>query len=91
MSGPLAGIGQQQIPLSQPYQPGGSDQSKVARQEEQKPERGEVQVRGASLGNTQESNTNSQKQHVAQDDQNILSASNDSGDKPRGSLVNIVV
>lgn len=91
MSGPLTGIGQQQIPLSQPYQPGGNEQNKVARQQEQQPERGEIQVRGAPAGNAQESESGNDNYYVAQNDQSFSAASGGSEDSPRGSLVDIKV
>jgi len=91
MAGPLSGIGQQQVPLAQPFQPGGGDQNKVVRQQEQSPERGEIQVKSAALGNSQESDTDTQKSLTAQNENSFSATQSDSGDKPRGSLVNIVV
>lgn len=92
MSGPLAGIGQQQIPLSQPFQPGGNDQSKVVRSQEQSPEREEIQVRGSALGNTNETETNT-NDNVLQKGQTLFTSDSQesSSDTPRGSLVNITV
>lgn len=94
MAGPLAGIGQQQVPLAQPFQPGGSDASRVARQqqEERTPQNNEIQkTRSSQAAQTREtdsenSNRNSQP--------SVLSASNSNeptSAPARGSLVNITV
>ncbi|MCB1783421.1 MAG: hypothetical protein KDI13_05445 [Alphaproteobacteria bacterium] len=90
MSGALAGIGQQQVPLSQPYQPGSNnDDSKVVRQQDQKPERGDIQVKGAPVGNSQGTETNKHNFNVVQN--SLSSGDSDSDNKSRGSLVDITV
>lgn len=56
MAAPLSGLGQQNIPLAQPFQPGGSDQTRAVRQAEQDPREEEVQAREAAAAQSQESN-----------------------------------
>ncbi len=83
MAAPLSGVGQQQIPLSQPFQPGGSDQTRDVRQQNQVPREDEVQARGEAPAQTQDTNTQKGNENFAKSD-----SSNNQG---RGSLVDIVV
>ncbi len=82
MAAPLSGVGQQQIPLSQPFQPGGSDQSREIRQQNQVPREDEVQARGEPSAQTQNANTEKGDGHFAKSDSNT---------QGRGSLVDIVI
>ena len=96
MAGPLVGLGQQQVPLSQPYQPGGTDDNarNVRDRQEQNPQENKVQEsRNAqpAQGNKVEQ-TNKQRPAPPP----VKSASsNDNGQDDtaprRGSVVNITV
>ncbi len=93
MAAPLSGIGQQQVPLSQPFQPGGSDQTREIRQREQEPRETELQTRGAATAQAQQLNTED-KGLFAKDLENSLSAKTNTqeGSKSeRGSVVDITV
>ncbi len=57
MAAPLSGIGQQNVPVSQPFQPGGSDQTREVRQRNQEPREDEVQAREAASAQTQEASS----------------------------------
>ncbi len=93
MAAPLSGVGQQQVPLAQPFQPGGSDQTREVRRQEQEPRDNELQVRGAAASQTQE--TNEQDNGNREDFQ--LSASlqrsdsNSYSSQDRGSVIDITV
>ncbi len=88
MAAPLSGIGSQQIPLSQPFQPGGSDHSREVRNQNQVPRENELQAKDAATAKSQNSNTSRKEEHFA----NL-------NDKPqqqnqvrdRGSVVDIIV
>ncbi len=93
MAAPLSGVGQQQqVPLSQPYQPGGSDQTREIRQQSQAPRDNELQARGAAPSKSQNTNTtekNSFQQNVESANHN---GSNElSNSQGRGSVIDIVV
>ncbi|MBI1301007.1 MAG: hypothetical protein GC137_05020 [Alphaproteobacteria bacterium] len=60
MAAPLSGLGQQNIPLAQPFQPGGTDQTRAVRQPDQEPREEEVQAREAAAARSQEANTQRQ-------------------------------
>lgn len=57
MAAPLSGLGQQAVPLAQPFQPGGSDQTRAVRQPEQEPNEADVQPLEAAAAQTQDTNT----------------------------------
>lgn len=92
MAGPLAGIGQQQVPLSTPFQPGGANNGaqQVRQGGDQTPpqQTNQVRAQGAPTNQTQQSNADSNNQRFAASE---ISASDDSGDQRRGSLVDIQV
>lgn len=92
MAGPLAGIGQQQVPLSTPFQPGGANNGtqQVRQGGDQAPPQQSNQVRaqGAPTNQTQQSNADSNNQRFAASE---ISATDDSADQRRGSLVDIQV
>ena len=93
MAGPLAGIGQQQVPLSTPFQPGGANNGaqQVRQGGEQSPppqQTNEVRPQGAPTNETQQANSDPSNQRFAASE---ISASDDSGDQPRGSLIDIQV
>lgn len=94
MAGPLAGIGQQQVPLSTTLQPGGANngaQQQVRQNDEQTPtpqQTNEVRPQGAPTNETQQSNAESNNERFAASE---VSASDDSGDQRRGSLIDIQV
>lgn len=92
MAGSLAGIGQQQVPLSQPFQPGAADPARTIRQPDQQQKDKEVQVRSAPAARSQESETTTRDNRLEQSGQSVglASNSNDSSTR-RGSLVNITV
>ncbi len=92
MAAPLSGIGQQQVPLSQPFQPGGNDQTREVRQRDQEPREFEVQSRGAATAQSQDTNTKTES--FQKSDSSVLVGSNSNAEKDngqRGSVVNIVV
>ena len=92
MAGPLAGVGQQQIPLSTPFQPGGANNGAQVRQGcEQAPapqQTNEIGPQGAPTNQTQQSNADSNNQRFAASE---ISAADESGDQRRGSLIDIQV
>lgn len=92
MAGPLAGIGQQQVPLSTPFQPGGANngaqQVRQGGDQAPAPQTNEVRPQGAPTNQTQQSNADPNNQRFAASE---ISASDDSGDQPRGSLIDIQV
>ena len=91
MAAPLSGIGQQQVPLSQPFQPGGSDQTREVRQQDQKPRETEIQARGAASAQTQETN-NADNTNTSQADARFANTlENQDGAGGRGNVVDIVV
>lgn len=94
MAAPLSGIGQQQVPLSQPFQPGGSDQSREVRQNNnQQPRENEIQSRGSAASQTQEANVDNQNV-FQKNGGNVISASSSDGgtnEQGRGSVVDITV
>ena len=56
MAAPLSGIGQHAAPpISQPFQPGGSDQTREIRQANQEARENELQVADAPLAQSQNS------------------------------------
>ena len=104
MAAPLSGLGQsqQQLPISQTYQPGGNDQVRQSRQEEQQSRENEIQSRNSETNQTQRSETQNtdtvraseqRESQLARAENNSLSASSQDPDpnSPRGSLVNITV
>lgn len=95
MAGSLSGIGQQQVPLSQPFQPGGSESARVQRQqEEREPKNNEVQKSKTSVA-AQPRETDSDTNTRFKDDvlsKSLASASNGNDPSaPRGSIVNLTV
>ena len=95
MAAPLSGIGQQQVPLAQPFQPGGTDQTRNVRQAEQQPREDELQVRQAPSAQTQDTNASDNSDVSAREEQSFAVAGNNNEsidtDQPRGSLVDVVV
>lgn len=87
MTGSLSGVGQPQIPLSQPYQPGGSDQTRQVKERESQDSK--LQVRGTATAQKSE-----EKQEVRLESKSLSSSvSNDDRkeSQKRGSLVDITV
>lgn len=89
MAGPLSGLGQSQIPLATPFQPGNAQQQ--VRQDNRDPAENEVRAQGAPTNQTQRSETGSDRNgrsfQVAED-----SSSRDSGEpRGRGSIVDLRV
>ena len=70
MAAPLSGIGGQQIPLSQPFQPGGSDQTREIRQESQEPREAELQAREAAPAQSQATHTQGHDNNAQQSNSN---------------------
>ncbi len=94
MAAPLSGIGQQQVPLAQPFQPGGSDQTRDVRQADQQPREDELQVRQAPSAQSQQTNDTDNDDVTAREENNFALASNNNAvdsDQGRGSVVDIVV
>lgn len=96
MAGPLNGIGgQQQVPLSQPFQPG-QDSNQVRGQNDQQPNENQVQPQGAPAADTQNTETNNQDV-LQQQIQELISGSGaeeglSAEDAPRrGSLVDVQI
>ena len=55
MAAPLSGVGQQPLPISQPFQPGGTDETREIRQQDQEAREDEIQAREASAAQSQDS------------------------------------
>ena len=96
MAGPISGIGSQQIPLSQPYQPGGSDQTREVRQDSQDAKENTIQSRNAQSAQTQEANSNDNQQDTSsrndeKSNLNTITANAQNTEQRRGSVVNLVV
>ena len=94
MAAPLSGIGQQQVPLAQPFQPGGSDQTRDVRQADQQPREDELQVRQSPSAQSQETNDTDNNDVTAREENRFALASNNNSvdsDQGRGSVVDIVV
>lgn len=99
MAGPLSGIGSQQIPLSQPFQPGGTDNARAVRQEaEKEPQNNEIQkTRTTQAAQAREADTDNDNHKSRSNDalaKSLSSASNSndpSSAPPRGSVVNLTV
>ncbi len=93
MAAPLSSIAQQQIPLSQPFQPGGSDQTREIRQRGQEPRETELQARGAAPSQSQHTNStdNNKFQQKLGSVQNSIN--NEQGDptQGRGKVIDIIV
>ncbi len=91
MAAPLSGVGQQ-IPLSQPFQPGGSDQTREIRQRNQEPRENELQARQAAPSQSQHTN-GAEKSSFQQNVENARSSSNheQSNAQGRGTVVDITV
>jgi len=96
MAAPLSGVGQQQVPISQPV-PNTADQSRQIRQVEQQPREQELQVRGAAAAQAQNA-SNAEEEITAfqrrQEDiqQNASQSDNDTQPAPRrGSVIDLVV
>lgn len=91
MSGPLSGLGQQQqVSLTQPSQNAANDQTRVVRNEDQKPEENKIQARAAALAQSKESDKNNLetfKESIA----DVKDASDTREPQPRGSIVDVVV
>ncbi len=86
MAGPLNGIGgQQQIPLATPFQPG-QNGSQVRPQDNREPKANQVQQPGSQLGQVQEPETRSSK-----DLQSLLKDAEASGERGRGSVIDITI
>ena len=88
MAGPLAGIGQTQVPLSTPFQPGGanSGQQQVRQRDEQNnntQQVNQVQPESANVNQTQSSNVIETKLAEARDPT--------SEEGRRGSIIDIQV
>ncbi len=86
MAGPLTGLGQTQVPLSTPYQPGNAQQP--IRQDNSGKQTDQVRPQGAPTNQTQKSETQN-----AQPEKFVLAegSTQESGDTRRGSLVNLSV
>ena len=56
MAAPLSGIGQQNVPISQPFQPTNTDETREVRQQEQDPREEELQAREAAASQSQNLN-----------------------------------
>ncbi len=92
MAAPLSGVGQQQIPLSQPFQPGGSDQTREIRQRGQEPRENELQARGTAASQTQQANTKTDSSFQGNLNQTSNSGhSQQSNAAGRGSVIDITV
>lgn len=93
MAAPLTGIGQQQQPpISQPFQPGGTDQSREIRQREQEQRGDETQVQGASSARSQETTDISPRNFQENLNTNISTGSSEiSSAQGRGSVIDITV
>lgn len=96
MAGPLAGIGQQSVPLSQTFQPGGTEESRAVKQQQQErePQNNEIQkTRSSQPAQTREVDSeNANRSSDSSKQQLTASNSNDPGFAPtRGSVVNITV
>lgn len=92
MAAPLSGVGQQQLPLSQPFQPGGSDQTREIRQQNQNPREDELQVREAPSAQSQEVSEDTNFQRDAFEDLiTAQSSNNGENTQGRGSVVDIVI
>ncbi len=92
MAAPLSGVGQQQVPLSQPFQPGGTDQTREVRQQNQNPREEELQVREAPAAQSQEVSEDTNFQRDAfQEALGAQSSSNPDNSQGRGSVVDIVI
>jgi hypothetical protein len=93
MAGPLSGVGQSQVPLSTPFQPGGANAGQVRAREEQQDRQNQVQPEGASANQAQQ--TNAENDNVLRPRQDNVQSSRSedtsSADQRRGSLVNIQV
>ncbi len=95
MAGSLSGVGQTQVPLSTPFQPGGANTGQVREREEQRDRQNQIQPEGASTNQTQQTNAENDNLLNARQE-NVLSprsqdASSSQQDQRRGSLVNIQV
>lgn len=89
MSGSLSGIaGQQQIPLSSPFQPGQSDQARAREEREVEPQR--IQPTGTASGETEETETRRNREDFGQS-RAVSSRSEDDSQARRGSIVDITV
>lgn len=87
MAGSLSGVGQPQVPLSQPFQPGGSEQTRQVKEQESQDNK--IQVRG-----TENARKSEDSQNVRQASKSLSASvsNNDSGEsQKRGSLVDITV
>lgn len=96
MAGSISGIGQQQVPLSQPYQPGGTESARVQKQlEEREPRNNEVQKSRTSVAaQSRESDTDTNARSNGDAlSRSLASASNgnEQSAPPRGSVVNFTV
>ncbi len=93
MAAPLSGVGQQQqVPLSQTFQPGGSDQTREIRQRGQEPRENELQARGTAAAQSQHTNTKTDSTFQSNLDQASNSShSSQSNSAGRGSVVDITV
>ncbi len=90
MAGPLTGAGQQQVSFSNPFQPGGSDQTRALKQQEQQQRSSETQVRGTPTAKSEETKTAQGKKDF--ETNTFSSVNNDNGSaQRRGSIVNLVV
>ncbi|MAE52134.1 MAG: hypothetical protein CMH27_10025 [Micavibrio sp.] len=91
MAGPLAGIGQQQVPLSTPFQPGGGNgadqQVRQGGDQAPAPQTNDVRPQGAPTNQTQQSNEDPGNQRFA----SAEVSSDDSGNQRRGSVIDIQV
>ena len=93
MAAPLSGIGQQQqIPLSQPFQPGGSDQTREVRQRNQEPNESDIQSRSAASAQTQKASTDDSASFEDALSSTLSTSSNEqSSAQGRGTVVDITV
>ena len=90
MAGSLSGIGQQQIPLSQPFQPGGTEQNRAVREQDQQQRGNDVQVRGAPAARSENTETSKENRSFSSDSASNQNSS-DAVSQRRGSLVNVLV
>tara|TARA_B100001093_G_C25885041_1_gene618080 strand:- start:185 stop:463 length:279 start_codon:yes stop_codon:yes gene_type:complete len=92
MSGPLSGLGQQQqVSLTQPAQSVANDQSRVVRNDDQRPEENKIQARGAALAQAKESDLTNLETFKASLEDVKDGSEFVAEETPRGSLVDVVV
>ena len=86
MAGPLNGIGgQQQIPLATPFQPGQTG-AQVRPQDERAPKPNQVAQPSSQLGQAQQPDTRNSR-----DLQSLLKEAESTGERDRGSVIDITI